>query len=126
MSLTLISAGVTGQYASADRGADDLEVGLGLSHQHGSRCLAQLGAVKVEANAAAQVFDLLLSKAGVCTGGTAVSAVRQCLDGVAEDLRIGDSRKRVSVEHLADVVGHCLPSLCCQGRNTGDRTYGQV
>ncbi len=51
----------------------------------------------------------------------------ECVDGVGEDLRVGGSRKRVSVEHLADVVGHCLPSLCClRAKHRHDRTSAQV
>jgi hypothetical protein len=63
--LALISAGTARCGAGLDGRAHNAEIGLRLARHHAAGGVAQIGAVKTQANAADHVSDVLLGEAGV-------------------------------------------------------------
>src|SRR5689334_17788267 len=63
--LALLGARTTGDHARLERGADDSDVGFGLTGQHSADAVADIGAVEIEPDAPDELRHVRLAKAGV-------------------------------------------------------------
>jgi hypothetical protein len=86
--LALISTGAARCGAGLDGGADDAKIGLRLACQHAAGGVAQIGAVKTQANAADHVSDVLLGQTRVGANGARVGAVDAIFNAAKKRLAI--------------------------------------
>jgi hypothetical protein len=78
MPLALLGTGQAGRRTGLDHRTDEAEIRLGLACDDTAGCVAGVGAVKAEANAAGQLPDVVLGEIGVgttCTAGGAIEAL---------------------------------------------------
>lgn len=75
MPLALISTGTARCGAGLDGRAEDAEIGLRLTRQHAAGGVAEIGAVKTQANATDHVSDVLLGETRIGASGARGRAV---------------------------------------------------
>src|SRR5919197_1361385 len=103
-----LSAGEAGRRTGFDHRTDEAEIRLGLACEDTSGCVAGVGAVEAEANAAHQLADVVLGEIGVGTTGTAGRAVKARVDTAQERLAIEAGLLWMQFDDLAK--GHSLSS----------------
>jgi hypothetical protein len=86
--LALISAGTAGCGAGLDGRAYDAEIGLRLARHHAAGGIAQIGAVKTQANAADHVSDVLLGETRVGASGACAGTVDAVFNAAKKRLAI--------------------------------------
>ncbi len=86
--LALISTCTAGCGAGLDGRADDAEIGLRLARHHAAGGVAEIGAVKTQANAADHVSDVLLGETRVGTSSARGGAVDAVFDAAKKRLAI--------------------------------------
>jgi hypothetical protein len=86
--LALISASTAGCGAGLDGRTDDAEVGLRLARHHAAGGVAQIGAVKTQANATDHVSDVLLGETRVGASRARGGAVDAVFDAAKTHLAI--------------------------------------
>lgn len=91
MPLALRAACATRLRAGCDDRADHFDIELGLTSKEAARRFTHVSTVKVEADAAHELPQLLLSKTGVCASVTRLGALHEDLDAGREltDLKNG-------------------------------------
>lgn len=108
VALALLGGGSAGSRACLYYGADDAELGLGLTRRDAAGGVAGVGAVEAEANAAGQLADVVLGEIGVGTTGTAGGAVKARVDTAQERLAIDAGLLWMQFDDLAK--GHSRSS----------------
>src|SRR5919204_4213568 len=106
--LALLGTGEAGRRTGFDHRTDEAEIRLGLACDDTSGCVAGVGAVEAEANAAGQLADVVLGEIGVGTTGTAGRAVKARVDTAQERLAIEAGLLWMQFDDLAK--GHSLSS----------------
>jgi hypothetical protein len=86
--LALISTGTARCGAGLDGRADDAKIGLRLARHHAAGGVAQIGAVKTQANATDHVSDVLLGETRVGASGARVGAVDAVFNAAKKRLAI--------------------------------------
>ncbi|HEX5196131.1 MAG TPA: hypothetical protein VFW26_02860 [Gaiellales bacterium] len=86
--LALIAAGTARCGAGLDGRADNAEIGLRLARHHAAGGVAQIGAVKTQANAAHHVSDVLLGETRVGASRARGGAVDAVLNAAKKHLAI--------------------------------------
>jgi hypothetical protein len=109
VAITLLGASTTRDNASLDRGADDAEVGLGLTGHNPAGRVAHVGAVKVEPNAPHQLGHVRLAEAGVGAAGARGGTVEALVDAVQEKVAIKSDRPRMPLDDFSDCHFHSVP-----------------
>jgi hypothetical protein len=90
VAVALLGARTTCDNACFDRDAYDAEVGLGLTGHHSAGRVADVGAIKVEPNAAHELRHIRLAEAGV---GAA------CARGGTVEALVNAAQQHVAIEH---------------------------
>jgi hypothetical protein len=90
--LTLLATGAAGQRASFDRCDDDAEIGRGLAGHDATGCLAHIGAIEVEANAADQLLHVAFAETGVGAARARSGTVETLVDTTQERVEIKAGR----------------------------------
>src|SRR5215212_11606773 len=111
MLLTLLTAQPAGLSAGLKRGTCHFRIKGRLAGQDLTGGLAHIGTVKVKANAASEHLDVLFTKAGVCTCGTGLGAVKARLDALHQCIGVHRHSAWVRLDHLSSVGHGCFPSL---------------
>jgi hypothetical protein len=107
VALALRTTGAACHQAAFKRCANHADVGCGLAGHDAAGGIADVGAIKAEANAADQILHVALAEVSVGAAGTDSSAVAARLDTAHERIEIADRRYGMRLEHLAN--GHCSP-----------------
>src|SRR5436305_14660523 len=102
VAVTFIGGGSTGRHAGLDRSADDLERRLGLARDHPAHCVADVGAVETEPNAANHLRHVRLSQAGVGTARAGGRTVEALLDAAQEQLAVESDRPRLPLDDFSN------------------------
>src|SRR5512133_3340870 len=86
--LALIPAGTAGCGAGLDGRAEDAKIGLRLARHHAAGGVAEIGAVKTQANATDHVSDVLLGETRVGASSARGGAVDAVFDAAQKRLAI--------------------------------------
>jgi hypothetical protein len=108
VSVALLGTGEAGRRTGFDHRTDETEIRLGLACDDTSGCIACVGAVEAEANAADQLADVVLGEIGVGTTRAAGGAVKARVDTAQERLAIDAGLLWMQFDDLAK--GHSLSS----------------
>jgi hypothetical protein len=104
MAIALLRAGEAGNRTGFDDRLDDAKIGRGLPHDDPAGCVACVGAVEVEPNAATQLHELVLAEAVICARSAAGGAIDALFHAAQEQVVIQVARMRMQVDDL--LKGH--------------------
>ena len=99
VALAFISTALAGRDAGVELRVEDLADRLGLSREHAGGGAADVGAIEIGANAAAEFFELRFAEAGIGAGGADFSAGGKGAQGFRIGLDALRVRVRMSAEH---------------------------
>jgi hypothetical protein len=105
--VTLLGTGEAGDATGFDHCADKAQVRCGLAGHDAAGRVADLGAVKAEANAAHHLPHVVLSEIGVGTTRTAGGTIEALVDAAQHGVAIEASRLWMQLKDL--VKGHVSP-----------------
>src|SRR4051794_16782160 len=100
--IALLGARTTRDNARLERGADDAEVGFGLTGHDPASGLAHVGAVEVQPNAPHQLRHIRLAEARVGAGGTGGRTVEALVDAAQKQVSIKADRPRMAVDDFSN------------------------
>ena len=88
VTIALLGTRTTRDHARVDRGANQTEVGLGLTGHDPAGVLTHVGAVEIETNTPHQLGDVRLAEAGVGAAGACGGTVEAVVDAAQQHITI--------------------------------------
>jgi len=88
VTIALLGTRTTRDHARLDRGANQTEVGLGLTGHDAACVLTHVGAVEIEANAPHQLGHVRLAEAGVGAAGARGRTVEALVNAAQQHITI--------------------------------------
>ena len=102
VALALLATGAASRHAGLNRCTDDGDIEGGLAGHDAAGCVAKVGAVETQANAAHQLRQLGLAEVRVGTARTHGRTVDASLDAAHDHIAIATGRLRMRLEHLSN------------------------
>ena len=102
MTIALLGTRTTGNHARLDRGANQTEVGLGLTGHDPAGDLTHVGAVEVETNTPHQLGHVRLAEAGVGAAGARGGTVEALVNATQQHLAIYAERPWMALDYVPD------------------------
>ena len=100
MTFTFFRTDAAGRESGLHLDPHQLRIGFRLSRQDPGRCLADIGTVEVDANAARKHLHILLAKAGIGTGSTRIGAIYTGGDAGGEVIKLGEWFSWMTAQHF--------------------------